>query len=98
MRIFYHETAAPLGQAFTLDEAMPEGWHDSPAAWGVITCPSKGQIEKAPEAPVDAELKAEVPAELTKDDLLAVAEQRGITVDKRWGIERLKAALHGDGT
>jgi len=28
--------------------------------------------------------------------LLAEAEQRGITVDRRWGVEKLRAALNGN--
>ena len=35
---------------------------------------------------------AEVETE-TKDDLIARAEAAGITIDKRWGIEKLRAAL-----
>jgi len=29
----------------------------------------------------------------TKDELLEIAERHGIDVDKRWGVERLKAAV-----
>lgn len=31
----------------------------------------------------------------TKDELLEIAERHGIDVDKRWGVERLKAAVLG---
>jgi len=29
----------------------------------------------------------------TKDDLLEIADRHGIDVDRRWGVERLKAAV-----
>lgn len=31
--------------------------------------------------------------EPTKDDLLEIADRHGVTVDKRWGVERLKQAV-----
>lgn len=31
--------------------------------------------------------------EPTKDELLEIAERHGVNVDKRWGVERLKAAV-----
>lgn len=90
MRIFYHKEEAPEGKGFPLDVEMPKGWHDTPAAWGVITCPSKEQLERVQEE--TSELAA-----MSKDELLALAEQRGITVDRRWGIDRLRSAVNGDG-
>jgi hypothetical protein len=89
MRIFYHKEEAPEGKGFPLDVEMPEGWHDTPAAWGYVSCPSKEQIEeKAEELPITL-------ADLSKDELLALAEQRGIDVDKRLGVEKLRAVLDG---
>lgn len=63
-------------------EAALEGqWYDSPAD---IPAPV---IESSEEEQLLIDAKAE------KDALLAEAEARGITVDKRWGIARLKEAL-----
>ena len=87
MKYLFHPVEAREGQLFEDDE-NPAGWYNTPAAFGVITCPSVDQM---------GELAALLEPS-SKDDLLALAEQRGITVDKRWGVERLKAALDGDGT
>lgn len=89
MKYLFHPVEARAGKLFELDADSPAGWYTTPAAFGVITCPSVDQM---------GELAAHSEEPLSKDDLLALAEQRGITVDKRWGIERLKAALNGDGT
>lgn len=87
MKYLFHPVEARSGKLFEDDEE-PEGWYTTPAAFGVITCPSVDQMGEL-AAPLEP---------LSKDELLALAEQRGITVDKRWGVERLKAALDGDGT
>ena len=83
MRIFYHPTEAPLGRAFTLDEEMPLGWFDTPAAFPAA--------EKEAAPAVESEAK-----ELTKDELLALADELGVAVDRRWGVERLREAVRGD--
>ena len=85
MRIFYHPTEAPLGRAFALDEEMPLGWFDTPAAFPAAKEETAPAIESATEA-----------KELTKDELLALADELGVTVDRRWGVERLKEAVRGD--
>jgi hypothetical protein len=95
LKYLYHPTEARKGRLFA-DDANPEGWHDTPAAFGVITCPSQEQLaEMAKEAPAEASEGVEL-ADMSKDELLALAEQRGIDVDKRLGVEKLRAVLNGD--
>ena len=85
MRIFYHPTEAPFGRAFALDEEMPLGWFDTPAAFPTAEEEATPAAEPAPEA-----------KELTKDELLALADELGVAVDRRWGVERMREAVRGD--
>jgi hypothetical protein len=47
------------------------------------------------DSPAKLSVKDEQPAssEATKADLLQVAEEQGVTVDKRWGKAKIAAAL-----
>lgn len=87
MKYIYHRTELP--RIVEDDYELPEGWAYTPAAFGIITAPSLEQLEKAAE-------HASETAPETREDLLALAEQRGITVDRRWGVEKLRAALNGN--
>jgi len=108
LKYLYHPTEARKGRLFA-DDANPEGWHDTPAAFGVITCPSQEQLAEMAKPTVGAVAIAEAIdakvldhfltnalADMSKDELLALAEQRGINVDKRLGVEKLRAVLNGD--
>lgn len=111
MKYLYHKEH---GTKRFQDDESHEGWHDTPAAFGVITCPSQEQLaemaarihptEESIMRSADAlagALGSIVTAELagmSKEELLAFAEQRGIEVDKRLGVEKLRAVLNGDGT
>ena len=53
---------------------------------GVTAAPAPPIVEAPAPEPSDA---------VTRADLLAEAERRGIDVDKRWGAERLMRALEG---
>ena len=88
MRYIYHKTEP--ARVIEDDADIPEGWADTPAAFGIITAPSLEQLEKAAEPAPET-------APETREDLLALAEQRGIPIDKRWGIDKLRAAISGDG-
>lgn len=107
MKYLYHPTE---GKRLFPDDAEPDGWFDSPARFGVITCPSQEQIAEMAKAihptaegakRIAESMAAHMPpielADLSKEELLAIAEQRGIEVDKRLGVEKLRAVLNGDG-
>ena len=92
MKIIYHKTEA--ARVIPLEDDIPEGWAETPAAFGVITCPSQEQL-----AAMAAQSEPEpAPAVDERGALLEEAAQRGIPVDRRWGVEKLRAALNGDGT
>lgn len=55
-------------------------------AAGHIALEEDAAPEPEPEPEVDL-------SELDKDALLALAEERGVQVDKRWGEDKLRAAL-----
>lgn len=77
---------------------VPVGWAESPADWGIETCPGvepdPAILARARE--MSAKQRGLTPL-LSREEMLALAEQRGIDVDKRWRVERLQAALDGDG-
>lgn len=101
MKYLFHLTDARDGRLFEGDAEIPNGWYTTPAAFGVITCPSVDQMGTTarPDGEDDkAVVLAHALESLSKDELLDLAEQRGVTVDKRWGVERLRAALNGNGS
>lgn len=63
-------------------KALGEGWEKSPAAFGLITCPSFEQIE---------EMKAQKlsPEKDSKEELITKAKELGIDVKGNWGIPKL---------
>lgn len=51
-------------------------------------------VDDAPsDAPADNH--EDEPAAITKEDLIAECEARGIEIDRRWGMARIQAALAG---
>lgn len=48
---------------------------------------------KAKAAPPPAEPEVEPTEDATKAELWALAEERGVEIDRRWGIARLREAL-----
>jgi hypothetical protein len=45
------------------------------------------------ERKTDTDIAQEDDWNPTKDELLEIADRHGVDVDKRWGVERLKAAV-----
>ena len=100
MRYFYHPTEG--ARVFESDE-KPDGWFYNPSEYGVYTAPSREQLEeiadreRAPAIPVTTVAESQ-----SKDELIARADAAGIEIDKRWGVDRIKAAIddhvNGDGT
>lgn len=72
----YHRTepARIFATASEVEEALADGWADTPAAFDGTQDTAGDDI----------------------DDLRAQALARGIEVDKRWGIPRLKKELAGN--
>lgn len=61
-----------------IDEALAGGWADRPGVPAVVI--ADGPTEN-------------VVVEITRDALLAEADERKIDVDRRWGITKLQQAL-----
>lgn len=52
------------------------------------------EAAQAPVAAVEGDdLDADGDGEVTREELLAAAEARGIAVDRRWGVKRLREVL-----
>jgi len=58
---------------------------------GVIEGPEKGKASKAADERTDSEREADTNAELGR--LQVEAEAAGVKVDKRWGVDRLRAEI-----
>jgi hypothetical protein len=96
MKFLYHPDHEP--RLFDDDE-HPKGWFNNPSEYGVYTAPSREQIEEmaarlvTPEELVDAIVES-VSVQITeRDKLIAQAEELGVDIDKRWGTDRIKAAI-----
>lgn len=94
MKYIFHRSELP--RIVEDDCELPEGWAETPAAFGVITAPSLEQLAVMEAAKMIEPEPA--PAVDERGALLEEAAQRGIPVDRRWGVEKLRAALNGDGT
>lgn len=77
-------------------DALPDGWADSPADYGASVAVTDGGdiVITLPEVAAPA-APAPDPLPDDKDALVALAAERGVDIDKRWGVERLKEALGG---
>lgn len=93
MKYLHHPTE---GAKLFAEGERPEGWFSSPAEFGVITCPSQEQLAEMAQKAAEAIPEGVELADMSKEELLAFAEQRGIEVDKRLGVEKLRAVLNGD--
>lgn len=89
--------------AWDVVENRNDGW-----AYGALkaAAPSKNAVEEvpaeeAPEAPQQEDVPAPSPADiepagpedLNRDELLELCLGRGLEVDRRWGVAKLRAAL-----
>jgi hypothetical protein len=56
--------------------------------------PKNGHFQVVPEEPEPAADEPTVSG-MTKDELIAIAEEQGVKVDKRWNVEKIAAAIDG---
>lgn len=92
---------------------LPE-WADTPAAFGVETCPGqtpdlaiaarKVSLESHPVTEPHAPETEAMPTmrpdlrEMSREQLTDLANDRGLHIDKRWGKEKIIEALDDDRT
>lgn len=82
--IFHATEPAKVVDDATAHEAAGPEWGESPAEADAYAAAVKAKAE------AEAALAAE---NSEKDTLIAEGEKRGIKLDGRWSIERMKAAL-----